>query len=158
MKWDSTEAPLTTTVDDPDAYSGHMDDKPVELSTENTSVHVSPPESVTVSMSPAEAYHLVDDLQAAADACWGAAEYVVTAHTDDGQVYVGTMKTPSEADAVRRVKKLLDERADHGELETKADFRRHEAANNANRFTVYRADSGTLVTPDELTDDDTNDN
>lgn len=163
-KWDSTEAPVCVTVDDPDDFTGHMDDKPLKLSVtgrDENAGYGGPREApdIQVAMSPAEAYHLVDDLNAAADACWGAAEYVVTAHTPNrGQRYVGTMKAPTQADAVRRTVDLLETREAEDELSGQ-DYQRLVAAREADRFTVYRADSGTLVTPDELnSDSDTDDN
>jgi hypothetical protein len=144
MKWDSTEAPLTVTVDDPDAYSGHMDDKPLKLS-------VAPPEAVQVSMSPGEAYHLVDDLQDAADACWGAAEYVVMATNPNPEyqdAYLTTTKAPSPEQAVKRAVEYV-QRAAEDDRERWGDVA--HLAITTDRFQVYRADS--LTTVQKQTDD-----
>lgn len=138
--WNSTEAPVRVSVDDPDAYTGHMDDHPVFLSVENTRDGTRVTEDgevMTVPMSPAEAYHLTDDLNAAADACWSGAEFVVLAAMEDGgNVYLTTVKAPDRADAVRRAVDLVttDSWRDRNP-------RAAEAAENAPRFSTYRSDT-----------------
>lgn len=136
-KWDSTEAPVSTCVDDPDDYSGHQADN-VAVSRSELGF-----KEVQTSMSPAEAYHFADDLQAAADACWGAAEYVVNAVLDGREVYAGTIKAPAPDEAVRRI----------------CDLRREQAGDAdppsvvfADEYRVYRADSMNTVRTDS--DDD----
>ena len=147
-EYDDTEAPVTVSVDDPEAYSGHMDDKPVKVVTSAKSVHVAPPEDVQVSMSPAEAYHFADDLQAAADDCWGAAEYVVHAVTssDYNDVYLTTIKAPSPDEAVKRAVDYV-QRAAEDDRERWGDVA--QRAIIADTFRVYRADSITTVRPDD---------
>jgi len=159
--FDSTEAPVTVAVDDPEAYSGHMDDKPLKLTVDATDgdaeyseVPTGLPPSLQVSMSPAEAYHFVEDLQAAADDCWGAAEYVVNAVRPDGEemAYLTTIKAPTPDNAVRRALDLLEATADSDGHNAELAETKLEVVNDSDTFRVYRADS--ITTIQKETDDD----
>jgi len=151
-KWDSTDAPLTVTVDDPDTYSGHKDDKPVTLSvdaTDDNAEYVEVPTGLSpelqLALSPAEAYHLVDDLNDAADACWNSTEYVVHAVTASGtnNKYVTTIKAPSPDEAVTRAVEYV-QRAAEDDRERWGDLA--QVTQSYDTYRVYRADSMTTVT------------
>jgi hypothetical protein len=157
-EYDDTEAPVKTVVDAPDDFSGHMDDRPVKVNvdatdddTEYSKVPTGLPPSLQVSMSPAEAYHFADDLQAAADACWGAAEYVVNAVRPDGEemAYLTTIKAPTPDDAVRRALDLLEATTDGDGHNAELAEKKLEVVNDSDAFRVYRADSITTVRPDD---------
>lgn len=157
-KWDSSEAPVAVIVDDPKAYSGHMNDKSINLSVEGAAPH---PElddiEVQTDLSPGEAYHLVDDLLAAADACWGGAEYLVTV-VNSGDAREGpledvlaTIKAPGPEEAVRRAIDLVEE---IGEREDAISHRvRAGLAEENDRFHVYRADTLKAVQDGDVVDD-----
>jgi len=158
--YDDTEAPVKTVVDDPDDFSGHMDDRPVKVNVDATDddaeyseVPTGLPPSLQVALSPAEAYHFADDLQAAADDCWGAAEYLVTvvhsSNTTEGPLesVLTTVKAPSPEDAVRRAKDLVSETADRDRAVTHRV--RAGLAEDGDEFRTYRADSITTVQPDD---------
>lgn len=156
-KWDSSEAPVAVTVDEPQAYSGHMDDKPLKLSVEGEPPH---PEldhgAVQTDMSPAEAYHFAEDLHAAADACWGGAEYLVTVvHSTDAwegplESVLATLKAPDPKEAVRRAIGLVE---GIGEREDAISHRvRAELAEENDRFHVYRADTLKAVQNGDVVD------
>ena len=157
-EYDDTEAPVTVSVDDPEAYSGHMDDRPVKVNVDTNSDHaershqpVGTAPDIQVSMSPAEAYHFADDLQAAADDCWGAAEYVVHAVTpsDYNDVYLTTIKAPSPDEAVKRAVDYV-ERAAEDDRERWGDVAQRAVMTDT--FRVYRADS--ITTVQKQADDD----
>lgn len=139
-KWESSEAPVSVAVDDPDAFSGHKDDRPLELTVDAGE------RSLRAALTPGEAYHLVDDLQAAADACWGAAEYTVVAlpgETADGRVLT-TLKAPTPDDAVKRAVEYVQRAAEDDEsFQTLATL-----AVEANRYQVFRTDCSTIVDDD----------
>lgn len=158
-EWDSSEAPFRVAVDDPDAYTGHMEDKPVRLERPTGELV-----AVEGEMSPAEAYHLADDLIAAADACWGTAEYTVLAKTDHGRRFLGESKSESPKVAVQSVLAWLDNTGGkfatndppEGELSERAKdlISRWKIARQADEFFVYRADTLEMVTEAEAHEQD----
>ena len=159
-EYDATEAPLKTVVDDPDDFSGNMGDRPVKVKVDGGSEQVFSHQKVSglqVSMSPAEASHFADDLQAAADDCWGAAEYVVNAVRPDGEemVYLTTIKAPAPDVAVRwalyRLGTIANSDDHHAELPGNDELaeKKLAVANDSDAFRVYRADSITTVRYDD---------
>lgn len=151
-KWDSTEAPVAVVVDDLEAYSGHMDDRPLKLAVDAEDEHVAVThddlsfKQLQASMSPGEAYHLSDDLIGAADACWSGAEYVVMAVVDGTRRYAGEIKASDPADAVDRLRSLYKSTWKESGSEHAKD--RLVLTDNAERFDVFRSDSMTTINDD----------
>lgn len=159
-KFDSTEAPFSVTVNGgAEGYTGHHEDRPLKVSLDldadvvkaldDVGVHVEGGE-VQTAIAPAEAYHFADDLQAAADECWGSTEYVVNAVNRDGdnEVYLTTIKAPNPETAVRRGLELLETTAK--KKGTDLPLKKLEAADG--QYRVYRADSMTTVRTDDNDD------
>lgn len=103
-------------------------------------------------VSPGAAYHLADDLQAAADACWGHAEYVVMAVRPGGdeEAYITTVKESTPEEAVRQAieyTEVVAENEDHQDHELSQA--KLDVIDKSDGFRVYRADSMTDVRLDE---------
>jgi hypothetical protein len=126
-EWNSSEAPASVVIgDDRPHTSGHMDDRLIRMLVETDSPHVDhslesagTPVPLIANMTPAEAYHLADDLVAAADHAWKGAEYVVVCRYQgpDGprETILETVKGRDPEDAVRRAKKIAQGRVDRGD-------------------------------------------
>lgn len=154
--FDSTEAPVTTTVDTRDeGYTGRHDERPIKMAVdlEDDDVEVARSDlsfkEAQVGMGPGEAYHLADDLQDAADDCWGVVERVVTAvrHDGDEEVYLATVKAPSPDVAVEKAIDLLEAMAeadDHPDAQLSKN--KLVVVETTGRFRTYRADSMDVVT------------
>lgn len=169
MKYDSTEAPFSVTVNGgADGYTGHHEDRPLKVNLDldadvvkaldDVGVHVEGGE-VQTAITPAEAYHFADDLNEAADSCWGSVEYLVTVvHSTDAregplETILTTIKAPDPESAVRRAKSLVEATADRDDAATHRV--RAGLAEDSDHFRTYRADTMATVRTDE---DDDNDN
>lgn len=169
-KYDSTEAPFSVTVNgDAEGYTGHHDERPLKVNLDldadvvkaldDIGVHVEGGE-VQTAITPAEAYHFADDLNHAADSCWGSAEYLVTVvHSSDAregplETVLTTIKAPDRESAVRRAKSLVETTAERSDAATHRV--RAGLAEDSDEFRVYRADTMTTVRTNDEDDDSDN--